>query len=857
MEDLTTYPPETWLQGYFSNDTVPDECVRADSSIQKHWKRLLGNIEKLHPYELKNREQELLKLLEENGVTYNVYGDPDGLNRPWLLDVLPLVIADKEWQTIEKGMQQRAHVLDLMLNDLYGPQQLLKEGIIPAELIYAHTGFLRACYGIQQPHAHNLSLYAADLSRGPDGKIWVLRDRTQAPSGMGYALENRSALTRVLPELFEGHRVNKLGHFFNTMMLALQKIAPQAKDQPRIVLLTPGPKNETYFEHAFMASYLGLTLVQGEDMLVRNGYVWIKTVEGLEKVDVILRRLDDSYCDPLELREDSQLGVPGLVEVIRKGNVAVVNPLGSAILENTGLMAFMHAIFRYYIHEDPIFPMVATWWCGQEKELQYVLAHLDELVVKKIDRFTGSETVIGHRLTKDQKTQLIARIKAQPYLYVGQEALNLSTSPVFTRERLEPRYTVVRSFAVRIQDHYEVMPGGLTRCSPERGSLIVSNQEGGISKDTWVEGKQERRTQTPAHYADLRRQAILPSRAAENLFWVGRYTQRVVRTARFMRIVLRQLNQSGYFPTGTESDTLRALLNTASDLTGFYPETLLEEGNDAMVNRTIEIHKMICHPDVMGSITFTANSLLKAMYAVRDKWPIENWRVIDEIENLTRRLSVVSSENLRHVFSLLEQLNLGLNSFLEMNRQSMYRDSGWKTYYIGQLLEELQSQLMQYRTLLGTEYEENTEFQILEALLMSNQNLSNYRSVYKTYLGVAQTLDLLFLNRQNPTSLLFQFEQLLRYMEQLAQKNNPDNRDNRESKLLDDAFACYSKIRLLNIDKLAQAENGQRKALQAICSELIGGIDGLAASLSAVYFSHTPYQHQGWKDSSLIEGLNI
>ena len=348
-------------EGYLSDQVVLDECFNQNEQAKESWKQLLTNIENLGVAELKNREQELLKILQENGVTYNVYGDTNGLNRPWLLDAVPLVISAAEWRGVERGMKQRAFVLNKLLDDLYGDRVLLKKGIIPPELIYSHPGFLRPCDKIKLPGDNQLTFYSADLSRGPDGKVWIIKDRAQAPSGMGYALENRSALSRVIPELFQQHKVAKLGGFFSSMMQALIQIAPHGKEHPRIVLLTPGPRNETYFEHAFLASYLGITLVQGEDLIMRDSFVWIKTVEGLEKVDVILRRVDDTFCDPLELREDSQLGIPGLLQAVRKGNVAVANPLGSSILENTGLMAFLHGAFKYFLDEDPIIPMIATW----------------------------------------------------------------------------------------------------------------------------------------------------------------------------------------------------------------------------------------------------------------------------------------------------------------------------------------------------------------------------------------------------------------------------------------------------------------------------------------------------------------
>lgn len=845
-------PLETLTKEYFTNKAVVDECFDFEGEVKHHWKRLLGNVERFEPVELRNRQQELLKLLKENGVTYNVYGDTDGLNRPWLLDAMPLLIPAAQWRITERGLKQRAFVLNKVLEDLYGERRLLKERIIPPELIYAHSGFLRPCDQIKQPGANQLILYAADLSRGPDGKVWVLKDRTQAPSGMGYALENRSALSRVLPELFKDHQTTKLSGFFNSMMQGFLEIAPQGKEQPRIVLLTPGPRNETYFEHAFLASHMGFTLAQGEDLVARNGYVWIKTVEGLEKVDVILRRVDDSYCDPLELLEDSHLGIPGLLEVIRKGNVSIANPLGSSILENTGLMAFMHNIFKYFLNEDPIFKMVATWWCGQKKEMDYVIQHIDELVVKKIDRTAGSETVIGSRLSGAQKDLLIRKIKTNPYLYVGQEEVSFSSSPVFTRDKLEPRYTVLRTFLVASNGGYEIMPGGLTRCSPEKGSFLVSNQDGGISKDTWVEAPEKGIGTSLLHHSDLKRKAVLPSRAAENLFWVGRYSQRVLRTSRFIRIVLRNLTQGGgYFNSGQESEAQKALLHTVTHLTGTYPGFLDEEEHPLLDDRLHEIHRLICNPQVEGSILFTVNNLIKAMYAVRDRWTVDNWRIIDDMEDAKRKLAALEPDGIRHVFTSLDQLNGSLLSFLEMNRQSMYRGEGWILYRIGQLIEELSLELTQYRALLAFRFEENVEFQILEALLVSNQNLSNYRSVYRTYFDIAPALDLLFLNKQNPISILSQLEQLLKFIDQLPQTGKGVH----DSNISNMVFECYSKVRLLSVEDLmvVDPEVDFRAALDKICEELSAGISRISVTLTAQYFSHSTYQSQGGKDNFKFE----
>ena len=618
-------------------------------------------------------------------------------------------------------------------------------------------------------------------------------------------------------------------------------------------MLTPGPSNETYFEHAFLASYLGLTLVQGDDLVVRNSFVWIKTVEGLEKVDVILRRVDDTYCDPLELRGDSQLGVPGLLEVIRKGNVSVANPLGSGILENTGLMAFMHNIVRYYLNEDPILPMVATWWCGHAKEMDFVLKNINKLVIKKTDRLVGSDTVIGNQLSIQQKEELIRKIKAQPYLYVGQEEAGFSTSPVFTNQQLEPRLSVIRTYLVASKGEYMVMPGGLTRCSPEKGSFLVSNQDGGISKDTWVEGIEKSSDQDEGvqYSVELKKNNVLPSRAAENIFWVGRYSQRVLRVSRFIRIVLRNLSQTGFVNNGPDAKINEILLQAVTHLTGSYPGFVEIEKGNHLAEPMAELHQLICNPEKQGGIIYSLDSLLKAMYAVRNRWSLDNWRVIDEIENVKKKLSLLEPDELRQVFSLLDQLNVGLLSFSGMNRESMYRDVGWTLYVMGKLIENISLELSQYRSLLTNRYEESVQFKILETLLISNQNLTNYRSVYRTYFNPAPVLDLLFFNKQNPSSLMYQLEDLVKLSKRLPLKD--ENSTNRE--LVKQIFEAYSLIRLTSIETMMEEEidTAYREKLDLFCEKLSSLMLTIATKLNATYFRHSTYQYQGAKGGFQFE----
>ncbi|HMR85411.1 MAG TPA: circularly permuted type 2 ATP-grasp protein, partial [Niabella sp.] len=348
-------------------------------ALSPEWEALFSSLDDLGPTVIEERVSNILRMLKENGVAYNIYNDPSGKTRPWELDPIPQLITSHEWEPISKGLVQRAKLFSLILQDIYGSQNLIKKGLIPQELIYMHPGFLRNCVNLNLSEAQYLTLYAADLARGNDGRLWVISDRTQAPSGYGYALENRSVMNNVLPELFSRLPVRRLSPFFDVLQQALYQVAPSQSGQPRIVILSAGPENETYFEHSYLSLHMGIPLVQGNDLMIKDNFVWLKTIEGLEKVDVILRRMDDVYCDPLELKSDSLLGVPGLLQVVRKGNVSIANSLGSSIIENAGLMPFLHNAAKYLLNEELIIPSIATWWCGQQQEMEYVIHNIDNL----------------------------------------------------------------------------------------------------------------------------------------------------------------------------------------------------------------------------------------------------------------------------------------------------------------------------------------------------------------------------------------------------------------------------------------------------------------------------------------------
>ena len=525
---------------------VYDETAFARDNPRPHWRSFISSLEKLGRDELSARWENGRRIIREHGVTYNVYGDPQGMDRPWELDMVPLLVPPEEWRLIEAGLAQRAKLFNLILTDLYGPQRLLREGLIPPALVFANPGFLRSCHGLRVPEETYLHLHAVDLARSPDGQWWALGDRTQCPSGSGYALENRIVLSRILPDEFRESQVQRLASFFQVQRDTLRHLAPGKSDNPNVVLLTSGPHNETYFEHAYLARYLGFTLVEGGDLTVRDRRVFLKTLEGLQPVDVIFRRVDDSFCDPLELRSDSFLGVPGLVEAARAGSVVIANALGSGLMESPAFLAFLPGLCRHLLGEELKLPSVATWWCGQAKEHQYVLDHLHEIVVKSAVAARARQPSFGGRLGKSEREELVAAIGARPFDFVGQEQVTLSTAPVWLNDKLEPRRISLRAYVTAHGDTFSVLPGGLTRVSPAAGNPVVSMQSGGGSKDTWVlsDGPVtpvSLLTASGQPVSVARAAAELPSRVADNLYWLGRYVERMEHRMRVLRCVIGRM----------------------------------------------------------------------------------------------------------------------------------------------------------------------------------------------------------------------------------------------------------------------------------------------------------------------------
>ncbi len=793
MELPFPYQP---LAGF--RDEMADDAVRP----RPHWAGLVESLRALGHDELSKRWGRAQRIIRENGVTYNVYGDPLGIDRPWALDLLPLVLDAAEWNAVGDALAQRARLLERVLADLYGPQQLLREGLLPAEIVLAHPGFLRPCHGLVPAEERFLHLYAADLARAPDGGWWVLGDRTQAPSGAGYALENRIVLSRTLPEAFRESRAERLAPFFRTLRETLRRLAPGKSRNPRVVLLTPGPYNETYFEHAYLARYLGFDLAEGADLTVRDRALFLKTLGGLEPVDVLLRRVDDVFCDPLSLRSDSALGVAGLVNAVRAGNVVVANALGSGLVESPALLPFLPLLARTLLGEELLLPSVATWWCGHADALEQVVSNLSDLVVKPAFPGRHMDPIFGARLSAEERHALIVRIRARPYAYVAQEQVALSTAPVWEGTGAQPRHVVLRAYCAAAEQGYHVLPGGLTRVAVSRDSLVVSMQRGGGSKDTWVRAEGPvsavtllRATEIPV---ELRRGgAELPSRVADNLFWLGRYLERAEGAARLARgIVSRLSNVSS--PGGEIPPLLRALSHQIGAEVGVAGSL-----DAAALDR--EMFRVLFADETPRGLRASVARLHKLARVLRDQMSLRSWRVTNR---LYEDVSGVGTDGLHAAsgaWDLLERVIVSLSAMSGLVAESMTRGQGWRFADMGRRIERGSHAAALLAAALVRPLDD--EEPLLEVMLEIADSAIAHRRRYLGALQAGSLLDLLLMDETNPRSVAFQLATLSEHVERLPRPSGSPARSAEERI----ALSLLTRVRLADPIALARTPDGGKR----------------------------------------------
>ena len=809
-----------------------DEMVGPDGTVRPHWAQLGAFLDRLDLREVRRLRREVARQIEVDGVTYHVPGTGERLS--WQLDPLPLLVSGEDWAVIEAGVIQRAELLNLVLADLYGPRTLLAEGLIPPELVFDHPGFLRPVDGVRLAGPKQLFTYAGDLVRDTDGTILVVGDRTQAPSGAAYALQNRLVTSRVLAALHRTSHVQRLAPYFRALRAGLQTVAPSQVTLPRTVVLSPGSRNETAFEHALLAARLGLSLVEGADLRVGEGRVWLRSLGHPEPVDVIIRRLDAEWCDPLELRGDSLLGVPGLVEAVRRGSVAVVNTLGSGVLENPALQAFLPAIAQRLLGQSLRLQGVPTRWLGEEEACREVMADPSGWVFKPTARTAGEDnTLVWADLTEPQQAVLRARILARPRRWVAQRPVDSSLAPTLTADGIANRATILRTFAVTDGDSYTVMPGGLTRVAPDEG-LVIANHMGAWSKDTWV--LTDRPEPMTGFWSEtlpaisVTPDSVMPSRAAENLYWLGRYAERAEGVARLLREI--EARRTEFFDLHNEagSECIEALLKALTQVTTTYPGFVGAGSAARLAAPDAELQRVAGDARQPGTLAHAIANMLDTVDAVRDQLSNDTWLVVVDLQ---RRLAVPpgAQTDLTDVGKVLH----GLLSIQGLAAENMIRDSGWRFMDAGRRIERGLQVLALLRAttthLRGT----SGDGLVAESVLRVAESIITYRRRYRSQARVDTLLDLLLLDPTNPRSLTYQFDRLTEDLRDLPGHPGAGRVSAAERPVLEASTA----LRVADTAHLASTEVGAvREELDSFLSHLYGLLVRTAEQVDASHFAH-------------------
>ena len=857
-----------------------DELFAANGAPRAHWAMLLDALAREPSEAMRQRAEAVARQVHDNGVTYNIYADPQGMQRPWELDALPFILPAGEWAQIEAAVRQRATLLNRILVDVYGEQTMMAEGLLPPALIHGHAGFLRPCHGIRQADDVALHLFAVDLARSPDGQWWVVTDRTQAPSGAGYALENRSVISRVFPDLLRESKVEPIAGFFDTLRDSLthwgrrcaattgptgtgaasastMRGGAGADAPPLIVLLTPGPFNETYYEQTYLARHLGFPLVEGSDLTVRNGLVWLKTLSGPQRVHVILRRVDDDFCDPLELRPDSALGVAGLTEVARRGAVVIANGLGSNLLESGALLGYLPALCRRLLGETLRMPSVATWWCGEPAALEAVIADLDKLIVKPAFPQLRMPPVFGQDLDAGQCEALVAAMRAQPWNYVAQETVRVSQAPIW-RDEFLPRADAgagkddarpagldasavgLRVFACATPHGYVVMPGALTRVATGPDARVIAMQRGGASKDTWVESAAVAPPpilpQPPITSANLiRGDTRLSSRVVEDLFWYGRYAERCDNITRLLRTTLEFLLRGRPDTRGAEWETVQALCGWCGLLASKNDDGRVDTGANSLgalgmatpnvVDDLLLEHALldaVIEADGAGLVS-NLQRLYRVASHLRERLSVDNWLTLNRIAQ--RDLEMARRPTLSAAIVILNDTLTALMTLSGFALDGMTRDQGWRFMSIGRRLERLQflSKALEHALAMPPDAG-------LDWLLEITDSIVTYRARYMAQPAWLPVLDLLLLDDSNPRSLLFQLNGLMQFLPRLTAAETP-------------AIGGAAQIGRLQAQLLALDPQLQLQPGNYVLSQLLRDLNAAAASVSEQlgqrFFSHT------------------
>lgn len=782
-----------------------DEVIAPDGSLRPAWAPLAESAVQLTEPELRRVGGDIERFLSNDGVTYT---PPDADPEPWRLDPMPLVLSAEEWAPLEMGLAQRTELMNKILVDLYGPQTLLSSGILPPSIVFGHSGFLRVAARASAFDPQPLLIAAADLGRNDAGEWQVIADRAQAPSGIGYAMENRRVISRVMPELYRRAGMHRMAPFFQALRATLIEAAPDDRSNPRVVVLSPGTHSETAYDQAFVASSLGFPLVEGSDLTMRDGAVWMRVVGRLERVDVILRRVDAAWSDSLELRKDSQLGVAGLSEAVRRGTVRVVNGLGSGVLENPALMPYLSQMCEVLLDEPLRLRSVQTWWCGDARSREQVLDRLDTLVVRAIDE--------PHDLGHLTLPQVRERILAEPHRYVGQEPVSLSQSPTLQARGVRPMALSLRTFTMRYGSGYRPLVGGLAN--------VYDGTTSASSKDVWVlKESPEDPDQGLADVLPLtnvRAPAAMVPRILEDMFWFGRYGE---RAEDMLRLIITAHGSAQDFrnrPYSAGGASLAVLMGVIERLTG----------RSASDDHDERFRAVLLDPHRPGSVAQSISALRDAAQSVRDQLSPDVWHAFGSTD---RAVAALRSYPYSH--QIAESAGRMLTGILALQgvTANMMRDPGWHMIGLGRSIERALQLTRLLRPTATIRRGIDVDREVLNAVLTAAESSVTHQRRYRGYVRVSGVLELLLLDVENPRSLAFGHDRMREHLAALPESSG----SSRPERLLHDLVEELDRV---DISTLTAIEGERRPNLERFLDGYLDGLTRLADSIGQVHFATAP-----------------
>lgn len=809
-----------------------DEAYLASGQPRPEWVSMLDRMEQMGSVQLNKRWQQAQVQVDRDGVTYNPHDDGFD-SRPWRLDAIPMVLSEAEWDPLAAQLSQRACVMEALLADLLGEQRLLKDRIIPSELLFGHPAWYPSYQNLHADGQKYLTYCVTDLARAPDGNWWATGDRTRSPFGLGYVLENRIVTSRMLSPVFRSMKVRRLAGFYSGLKEQLRNLAPRFKDNPRIVLWTKGPQSRGYFEDSYLARYLGYTLAEGDDLAVRNNQVQLLTLGGILPVEVLLRRLDDDDCDSVELNARSVIGISALLDVLRDGRIAIANALGSRLVESPAFLPFLPAISRHLLGEELRIPTVATWWCGDSSACSHVLNNISRLLIRPAFRMSDERPIVGRLLNEKQRGELIQRIRKNPSAFAGQEMVARSTTPVLTEAGAAPWHVGLRTFMAASKDGFQVMPGGLARASPDPESLNFTMTDGERSQDVWV------LSDKPVDHVSLldglskivsprRSGAELPSRVANNFFWLGRYTERASQTARLLRTLFQSIESED--TNGPENKPLLRVLAKQGQID---PDHLIPE-----LSRTISDIVTALPPDVLDatrpmSLLSSVNNTVRTAMRVRDRMSRDMWRVVDRLHS--QFVLAGKSEDIRSVdmMVLMENTLSDLSGLFGLVAEGMTRTLAWNFFDLGCRLERSFQTASLLRGFLVDEASDDPE--TLEALLTATDSLITYRNRYLATFQIPVVLDLLMTDSSNPRSIIYQLERINQHLTAMP-GNAGQTMMSPEQKL---AQTMFNSVQMMDIYKCSQSNSrGKRRRLEKLLAALEVRLPELSNAVASRFLIH-------------------